>query len=223
MCRPTGSVVAGAPPQRYGGTDLVPLRSRAYTRITLGTGRLHASRSERRLRPGRRKGRDGYVGPPRGNGPVTRQTSENNQGGGMIEDVCSTGGRRAVSHGSHRAGSGRSPGAHRAGEVAGTEHAVRATAGRPAGALRRWLREDHVLRGLCHGTRSRVCRRECRLLYGAVCGACQARHAEDRPRKADRRSDDAQRHARGWQSRSAARGASRSRSARPTCSSRRQS
>ena len=88
----------------------------------------------------------------------------------------------------------REPRSHdRAREVAGTEHALRAAAGRAARALRLRLRENHVLRGLRHRTRSRVCRGECRLLHGTARRARQARHAEDRPGKADRRSDDAQR------------------------------
>ena len=59
---------------------------------------------------------------------------------------------RAVGNGSHRTGSRRSAGAHRAREVTGTEYAVRAAAGRAAGALRIGVREDHVLVGVHHGS-----------------------------------------------------------------------
>src|ERR1044071_498348 len=56
-------------------------------------------------------------------------------------------------------------------------------AGLPPGAPRRGLCQGDVLGGVRHGTRSRLCARQRRLLHRAVRRAREAREARDRSRR----------------------------------------
>src|SRR6266704_4834076 len=135
-----------SPDRRQAGVIASALRFYLYTRVILGGQPRHAPRRLRNHRADRRR-RDEYIGLPEAWDRSGTRISKEQPGRRNDEDLRSAGCRRTVGNGSHRTDSRRSAGAHRAREVTGTEYAVRAAAGRAAGALRLWLRQDHVLRG----------------------------------------------------------------------------